>query len=130
MKKLKNMMLIKVLRNKLKNGILENIQRVKINESLEEFQTGHILNVSFLGVRSEILLHSLEMHQIYVSTGSACSTNKPMPSHVLLAIGCSADEVDSAVRFSFSEDISEEDIDITIEALKKEVATIRKYTRK
>ena len=70
------------------------------------------------------------MHEIYVSTGSACSTNKPMPSHVLSAIGCSAEEIDSAVRFSFSEYITEEDIDKTIEALKKEVATIRKYTRR
>lgn len=121
---------VRNLREKLKNGILENIDRVKINEAVSEYQAGHILNVSFLGLRSEILLHSLEMHQIYVSTGSACSTNKPMPSHVLSAIGCSAEEIDSAIRFSFSEDITDEDIDKTIEALIKEVATIRKYVRK
>ncbi len=121
---------IRNLRDRLKNGIIENIDRVKINESTEEFQAGHILNVSFQGIRSEILLHSLEMHQIYVSTGSACSTNKPMPSHVLSAIGCSAEEIDSAVRFSFSEHITEEDIDKTVEALLKEVSTIRKYTRR
>ncbi len=121
---------IRNLREKLKNGILENIERVKINEALNEYQSGHILNVSFLGLRSEILLHSLEMHQIYVSTGSACSTNKPMPSHVLSAIGCSAEEIDSAIRFSFSQDITNEDIDKTIDALIKEVATIRKYVRK
>ncbi len=121
---------ISKLREKLKKGILENIERVKINEAVSEYQSGHILNVSFLGLRSEILLHSLEMHQIYVSTGSACSTNKPMPSHVLSAIGCSAEEIDSAIRFSFSEDITDEDIDKTIDALIKEVATIRKYVRK
>lgn len=121
---------INYLRERLKNGILENIERVKINEAINEYQSGHILNVSFLGLRSEILLHSLEMHQIYVSTGSACSTNKPMPSHVLSAIGCSAEEIDSAIRFSFSEDITDADIDKTIDALKKEVATIRKYVRK
>ena len=83
-----------------------------------------------MGVRSEILLHSLEMHQIYVSTGSACSTNKPMPSHVLSAIGCSTDEIDSAVRFSFSDDLTDDDIDKTVDALINEVNTIRKYTRK
>ncbi len=121
---------INSLRERLKNGILENIERVKINEAVSEYQSGHILNVSFLGLRSEILLHSLEMHKIYVSTGSACSTNKPMPSHVLSAIGCSAEEIDSAIRFSFSEDITDEDIDKTIDALIKEVATIRKYVRK
>ncbi len=125
-----DMQTIKALRERLKNGILENIDRVKINESSDECQAGHILNVSFLGLRSEILLHSLEMHQIYVSTGSACSTNKPMPSHVLSAIGCNAEEIDSAIRFSLSRYTTIEDIDKTIEALKKEVATIRKYVRK
>lgn len=121
---------VKEKRNRLKNGIIKNIERVKINESVDEFQAGHILNVSFLGVRSEILLHSLEMHQIYVSTGSACSTNKPMPSHVLSAIGCNNFEIDSAVRFSFSKDLTNEDIDKTLDALIKEIAAIRKYTRK
>ena len=118
------------LRNRLKNGIIERFENVRINEACEEYQAGHILNVSFVGLRSEILLHSLEMHEIYVSTGSACSTNKPMPSHVLSAIGCNASQIDSAIRFSFSDDLGEEDIDLTLEALLKEVNTIRKYVRK
>ena len=118
------------LRNRLKNGIIDRFENIRINESDEEYQAGHILNVSFLGLRSEILLHSLEMHEIYVSTGSACSTNKPMPSHVLSAIGCNSAEIDSAIRFSFSEDLTDEDIDLTLEALLKEVNTIRKYVRK
>lgn len=121
---------VKSLRDRLKSLILENIDRVKINEAINEYQAGHILNVSFAGIRSEILLHSLEMHDIYVSTGSACSTNKPMPSHVLQAIGCTASEIDSAVRFSFSQEITEQDIEKTISALIKEVTEIRKYTRK
>ncbi len=118
------------LRNYLKKGIEENIDRIKINESKEETQAEHILNISFLGLRSEILLHSLEMHDIYVSTGSACSTNKPMPSHVLTAIGCSHEETDSAIRFSFSENLTVKDMDTVIGALKKEVSNIRKYVRK
>lgn len=121
---------VKKLRNRLKNGIIERFINIKINESNEEYQAGHILNVSFLGLRSEILLHSLEMHEIYVSTGSACSTNKPMPSHVLSSMGCNSSEIDSAIRFSFSEDLTEEDIDLTLDALLKEVNTIRKYVRK
>ncbi len=125
-----NMENIRLLRDKLKNDISEKIDRVKINEATGDYQAGHILNVSFLGLRSEILLHSLEMHKIYVSTGSACSTNKPMPSHVLSAMGCSADEIDSAIRFSLSNDITDEDIDKTVDALIKEVATIRKHVRK
>ncbi len=118
------------LRDYLKNGIEKNIDRIKINESKKETQAEHILNISFLGLRSEILLHSLEMHEIYVSTGSACSTNKPMPSHVLTSIGCSRDEIDSAIRFSLSENLSFDDMDAVVEALKKEVYNIRKYVRK
>ena len=121
---------IKELREYLKNGIIKNIDRVRVNEADEKNQAPHILNVSFMGVRSEILLHSLEMYDIYVSTGSACSTNKPMKSHVLNALGCSAEEIDGALRFSFCEDLSKEDMDIVINALVREVGSIRKYTRK
>lgn len=120
---------VNLMREKLKNGILQNIDRVKIHEACGLEQAGHILNVSFLGIKAEILLHSLEMHNIYVSTGSACSTNKPMPSHVLTAMGCSREEINGAVRFSFSEEITESDIEKTIEALIKETAQIRKYVR-
>lgn len=120
---------VAMLRDRLKNEILKNIDDVIIHEAPAENQAGHILNVSFLGVKAEILLHSLEMHDIYVSTGSACSTNKPAPSHVLKAIGCNAKEISGAVRFSFSEELSENDIDKTIDALQREVAQIRKYVR-
>ena len=117
------------LRQKLKEEIIKNIENVKINESKPESQAEYILNVSFLGIKAEILLHSLEVHNIYVSTGSACSTNKPMPSHVLTAIGCNKGEIDGAIRFSFSNEITENDIEEVIDALKKEVLTIRKYVR-
>ena len=115
------------LRNKLIDGIKENIDNVKINGSGE--MSAYVLNVSFLGIKAEILLHALEGHGIYVSTGSACSTNKPMPSHVLTAMGNSREDILGAVRFSFSSDITEEDIDKTVSALKTEVANIRKYMR-
>lgn len=107
-----------------KNKILEKIPDVKINGGDENF--GYILNVSFLGVKAEILLHSLESHKIYVSTGSACSSNKPMPSHVLTAMGCTKKEIEGAVRFSFSEEFDE---DFVIEKLAQEVKNIRKYVR-
>lgn len=112
------------VRESFKNKILENIPDVKINAP--ENNSGYVLNVSFLGIKAEILLHSLEAHGIYVSTGSACSSNKPMPSHVLLAMGCSKKEIEGAIRFSFSEDF---DRDFVAEKLQKEVANIRKYVR-
>ena len=120
---------VKSLRERLRGEILENIENVKINEADKDSQAGHILNVSILGVKAEILLHSLEMHEVYVSTGSACSTNKPMPSHVLTAMGCDKAQIEGAIRFSLSENLSEKDIDTAVGALVKETAQIRKYVR-
>lgn len=115
------------LRLALENGIKDNIADVKING--EDDNSGYVLNVSFKGIKAEILLHSLERYGIYVSTGSACSTNKPMPSHVLSAMGCSREEIMGAIRFSFGNDLKKEDIDEVISALVKETAQIRKYMR-
>ncbi len=117
------------LRKYLCDRISENIDNIKINQATDEEQAGYILNISFKGIKAEILLHSLEPHGIYVSTGSACSTNKPMPSHVLTSIGCTKEEIYGAIRFSFSEELTVEDMDKTVEVLIKEVEMIRKYVR-
>ncbi len=119
---------ITALRQRLLDGISESIPDVRYNGS-KDCYSPYIANVSFLGIKSEILLHSLESSGIYVSTGSACSSNKPMPSHVLLAMGCSKEEIAGAVRFSFGEDITESDIDFTVDTLSVKVAEIRKYMR-
>ena len=70
------------LKNCLKDGILEEIPDTVLN-SPSFGGAPHILNISFLGTKGEILLHALEEHGIYVSTGSACSSHKKEQSHVL-----------------------------------------------
>ncbi len=122
-----NFQYVDQLRGALSKGILENIDNVKINGMGE--MSPYVLNVSFLGIKAEILLHALEAQGIYVSTGSACSTNKPMPSHVLSAMGLKREEIMGAVRFSFDKSITHEDIEKTITVLKNEVENIRKYVR-
>src|SRR3989339_1331889 len=62
----------------------------------------YILNVSFKNVPSEVLLHHLEQQNIYVSTGSACSSKKTTQSHVLKALGIKPSLINGAIRFSFS----------------------------
>ncbi len=89
----------------------------------------HIVSVSFLGIRSEVLLHSLEMEQIYVSAGSACSSNKPAVSSTLTAIGVKKELLDSTLRFSFGTFTTPEEIDYTLEALARLLPKLRKYTR-
>lgn len=90
----------------------------------------HIVSVSFRGVRSEVLLHALEERGIYVSSGSACSSNKKMPvSTVLKEIGMERDLLDSTLRFSFSRFNTEEELAYSIEALKELLPVLRKYAR-
>lgn len=110
----------------MKEKLLE-IPNVKINGS-DESNAGSVLNVSFVGLKAEILLHSLEAHKVYVSTGSACSSHKPQPSHVLTAMGLSKKEIDGAIRISFDNWTDEKDVICASEIIKKEVETIRRYT--
>ncbi|WP_394920260.1 cysteine desulfurase family protein [uncultured Robinsoniella sp.] len=89
-----------------------------------------IVSVSFLGIRSEVLLHALEEKEIYVSSGSACSSNKKLPiSTVLKEIGLEKDLLETTVRFSFSHFTTEEEIAYCLEELKKIVPVLRKYSR-
>ena len=113
------------LRNTMKEK-LQEIPNIKINGS-DEYNSGSVLNVSFIGIKAEILLHSLEAHKIYVSTGSACSSHKPQPSHVLTAMGLDKKEINGAVRISFDRLTEEEDVIKAAEIIAKEVATIRRF---
>lgn len=114
------------LRTLLKNKLAEKTENIKINGS-DEYNSGSVLNVSFIGIKAEILLHALEARGIYVSTGSACSSHKPQPSHVLTAMGLDNREIGGAVRFSFDNGITEEDIEFTANAAAEETAKLRRY---
>ena len=82
----------------------------------------YIINFSALGIRSETMLHFLAQKEIYVSSGSACAKGKP--SHVLSAAGLSRERADSALRVSFCELNTKEDIDALISALKEGLNTL------
>lgn len=124
---------IRELKNQLYNGIITEIKDIKLNgpnPEDPEKSSPHILNVSFLGVKGEVLVHSLEEHGIYVSTGSACSSRKNVYSHVLKAMGLKEEEVESAIRFSLSPYNTQEDIDFVISRLKQVVKDLRKIMRR
>ena len=112
-------------RSELISKITAKIPDVTVNGTAEN--SGYILNVSFAGIKAEILLHSLEAKGIYVSTGSACSSNKPQPSHVLTAMGVSKENIDGAIRISFCEE--DFDSDYFVSVLAEEVEKVRKYVR-
>lgn len=108
---------------------LDEIEQVVIHGPCCREGAPHIVNASFLGVRSEVLLHALEDKGIYVSAGSACSTHKKSKSPTLMAAGADAKERESAVRFSFSDENTEEEIRYTLEVLKELLPLLRRYTR-
>ncbi|NLL79518.1 MAG: cysteine desulfurase [Clostridiales bacterium] len=105
------------------------IEKVKINGLTGRDSAPHIVSVSVPGVRSEVLLHALEDRGIYVSAGSACSSNKPMPSATLKAIGVRKEMLESTIRFSFSVYTTEEEIDYTLQAMYDMIPMLRRYTR-
>ncbi len=110
--------------------ILKEIEDVKINTSLDEDTSPYILNVSFLYIRGEVLLHYLEDKGIYVSTASACSSNAEDKSHVLKAIGLNENEIEGAIRFCFSYENTYKELDYTVEVLKKSVDEIRQIVKR
>lgn len=85
---------------------------------------GH-LNMAFEGVSAEALLPVLGMAGICVSSGSACASGSPDPSHVLLAMGCSPDEARSSIRFSLGDDITPEQVEYVAETVIREVNRLR-----
>lgn len=108
---------------------ISSIEDIKINSKKGKDSAPHIVSVSFKGVRSEVLLHSLEDRAIYVSAGSACSSNKPAVSETLKGIGLEKDLLDSTLRFSFSMNTTKEEVDYTMEVLKEILPKLRLYKR-
>ncbi len=90
----------------------------------------HIVSASFAGVRAEVLLHALEAKGIYVSSGSACASNKPSVSATLLAIGLDRQLLDSTIRFSFSVETTLKELEYTLSVLSDELPKLRKYSRR
>ena len=112
------------LKRMVTEGITAGLDDVRINSPTDGAPS--VLNVSFLGTRGEVLLHTLEQDGISVSTGSACSSNKKGQSHVLRAMGLSDKEIEGAVRISFSPLNTVEEADYLIEKLTAAVKRFRK----
>lgn len=111
----------------LLEGIRSNIKDVIINTPTGEGESAaSVLNVSFLGTRGEVLLHTLEQDGIFVSTGSACSSNKKGQSHVLSAMGLKPKEIEGAIRFSFSRFNTIEEMEYTLDKVNKAVTRFRR----
>lgn len=117
------------LKQKLVSGLLK-IDHVKINGPQDETGAPHIVSASIAGIRSEVMLHSLEDKGVYVSAGSACSSHKHTVSDTLNAMGLTTEYMDSTIRFSLSVFTTEEEIEYTLKCLYELVPMLRRYTRR
>lgn len=110
---------------------LQDVDGVTINALIDPIEetAPHIVSVSFANTRSEVMLHALAQKGVFVSSGSACSSNHPELSGTLQAIGVKSELLDSTLRFSFSVMTTSEEIDYAIEVVKGALPVLRKFTR-
>lgn len=108
---------------------MQQMEGIRFNGSVGQDSAPHIISMAVKGVRSEVLLHALEDQGIYVSAGSACSSNRPSQSETLKAMGIGKEWIGSTLRFSLSRFTTAEEIDYTLETLYDIIPMLRKYTR-
>lgn len=118
---------VSALKKYMTDRLTTEIDGMEVNSP--EGSSPYILNLSMLGLRSEILLHSLEQQGVYVSSGSACSSNRPTKGSVLTAMGYDAKRVDTSIRISFAPYNTMEEAEYAVEAFKK-VAKVNQKIRK
>ena len=123
-----NISVVLDIKKHIAKRVTTEIPKVYVNGDADN-SSPYILNIAMIGLRSEIILHSLEQKGIYVSSGSACSSNKPSPSHVLTAMGYKPERVDSSIRLSFSNENTMEEANAFCDAL-AEISLKNKKVRK
>jgi len=125
--KTEHLTLVKELRDYMWERIKTEIPEVHLNGSLT-YRTPNNLNIRFSRIEGEAILMDLSMKGICVSTGSACSAHNLKTSYVLQAIGLTLDNLNSNIRFTLGKFNNKKEIDHTVEALKKTVKRLRKFT--
>ncbi len=117
----------------MKNRLIERLGTVPdivFNGRTDETAAPHILSVRVHGVRAEVLLHALEDRRIFVSAGSACSSNHPRPSETLMAIGVPQKELENSIRISLSVMNTMEEMDEAADTIAELVPFLRRFVRK
>ena len=108
----------------------EAVPELLVNGPDPEKAAPHIVNISFPGVRGEVMLHALESEGVYASTGSACSSKKLKVSGVLTSMGIAPSRAEWALRFSLSPHTTIEEIDYAAQRLGALYGMLKKYARR
>jgi cysteine desulfurase len=120
---------MRALKEQMAEGLLK-LPDVRLNGMAPGEGAPHILSASFMGIRSEVLLHTLEDRGVYVSAGSACSSHKRKASSTLSAMGLPRDQIESTIRISFSEENTQEEVETCLEILGEVLPMLRRYSRR
>lgn len=118
---------LKSIRAYFLTQIKEKLENVTLNGHPHQKIHGTV-NLSFAGVEAEALLMLLDLAGIAVSVGSACTSGSAQPSHVLLAMGLTAEQAKSSIRFSFGKPTTKQDVDYVVEKLVENVNKLRKIS--
>jgi cysteine desulfurase len=118
---------VAALRDRLEAQILERIPDAQVNGSRAP-RNSNTSNVRFDGIDSDALLISLDLKGFAVSSGAACSSGAPEPSHVLLAIGLTKEQARSSIRFSLGRNNTVEQVDLLVDAVAAAVTQLRKLS--
>ena len=106
------------------------IDDVIVNGTDQSSHAPHIVSATFKGIKSEVLLHSLEEDGIFISSGSACSSNRPGLSFALGAMGLDKEAIGSTVRFSFSINTTRDELERCVDVLEERVPFLRQFVRR
>ena len=113
----------------LRERLLEGLEGLDVSVTVPERYAPHIVNVTLPCIKSETMLHYLSSFGIFVSSGSACSSNSGHVSSALVAFGRSAEEADSSIRISLSYKNTAEEIDLLIDGLKNGIEKLARIRR-
>ncbi len=116
------------LRQRLHDELMRRLNGVKMNGPAFELRLAGNLNLHFAGVDGEALM--MNMRNVAVSSGSACTSASPEPSHVLRAIGLTDDETRSSLRFGLGRFNTQEDIEMAVEVVVEAVERLRGLGRR
>jgi cysteine sulfinate desulfinase/cysteine desulfurase-like protein len=102
----------------MEEGVRRLVPGARLNGHRER-RLPNTLNLTLPGLRGEALVVALDQHGVSLSSGSACKSGSPEPTHVLLAMGRSEEEAHCSIRFSLSRETTDEDVDAALDALRK-----------
>lgn len=121
---------LQALKSKAIELLKAELSGIHFNSDESEKYAPHVLNISIEDVKSEVLLHLLEKKEIFISSGSACTSKKNSQSHVLKSMNLSSKYIEGSLRISFSKYNTLEEIEYMVKMLKESVDNVRKFTRR